>query len=177
MNRKEKYKLFFNLMQMKLELCSCHTGFLLKDVLLFKRVTVHADAVSLEHSWVPCSVSLTVALSVNNHLPSLRSYHHWPDSTGCTSIASGPGRRQRGWCRFCRSDTSRWCWMWPPEAAAGKNRTLSKYPARQQRNLSTLDRFDVSVYLFLRVTLEQTQLHCDIFCPKVCLVRPFPGRG
>lgn len=59
-----------------MKLCSFHTGFLLKEVLLFNGVTVHADAVCLEHSWVPCSVSLTVALSGNDHLPFPRSYRH-----------------------------------------------------------------------------------------------------
>lgn len=46
------------------------------------------------------------------------SYHRWPGSTGCTSTSSGPRMRQRGWCRFCRTDTWQWCWTSPQEVAA-----------------------------------------------------------
>lgn len=71
----------------------------------------------LKHSVELKTASCSVRLFICSHL-SRQSYHHWLESTGCTSTFSGLGMRRRGWCRFCRTDTWRWCWRSPQEAAA-----------------------------------------------------------
>lgn len=51
-------------------------------------------------------------------------YHRWPGSTGCTSTCAGPGMWRRGWCRYDRSGSAQWCWMWSLVAAAEKKRKM-----------------------------------------------------